>query len=201
MAQQQQNTSSVQIPPLPAPLGVNKKFIINQPVTLRIRDEISFGGDVTITDDQGRDVVHADGEVMSMSRRKKFSSPAGEHLFDLARHKFSIPQSFYLEGPNGERFAEIEGRLSWGKPKLDVRFNNILNKGEEVLLEVRGDFFDRDSQITWDGQPVAIMKRSFGNWRQAIGDMETYYAMCAPGVDLVFIAAIIVGLDLSRKRN
>ena len=53
-----------------------------------------------------------------------------------------------------------------------VHFKNA-SDGHEVELDVRGDWFDRSANITFGGQPVAHISRSFFNVREIFADKDT----------------------------
>lgn len=56
--------------------------------------------------------------------------------------------------------------------KSTVHFKNASN-GREVELDVRGDWFDRSANITFGGEPVAHISRSFFNVREIFADKDT----------------------------
>jgi uncharacterized protein YxjI len=81
-----------------------------------------------------------------------------------------------------------------------VEFKNAAD-GRHVELEVNGDWFDRSAEITYGGQTVAHIGRSFFNVRQFFADKQTYLVKCAPGVDLPMVVAICVSLDESENEK
>ena len=78
--------------------------------------------------------------------------------------------------------------------KSTIHFTNTAT-GQAVELDLKGDWLDRSAQVTLQGRPVATISRNFMNFGQLVGDRQTYYVNCAPGVDLIFMAAICVCLD------
>ncbi len=56
--------------------------------------------------------------------------------------------------------------------KSTVHFKNA-SDGHDVELEVRGDWFDRSANITFGGQPVAHISRSFFNVREIFAAKDT----------------------------
>lgn len=56
--------------------------------------------------------------------------------------------------------------------KSSVHFKNG-SDDHEVELDVRGDWFDRSANITFGGQPVAHISRSFFNVREIFADKDT----------------------------
>jgi len=56
--------------------------------------------------------------------------------------------------------------------KSTVTFKNA-SDGHDVELDVRGSWFDRSASITFGGQPVAHISRSFFNVREIFADKDT----------------------------
>lgn len=165
MAQPQQGEP---MPNLPSPLGVHRGYMSPQPTIMVMKERVSFSGDdFTVHTTAGNPVLRVDGKAFSLSQQKKFYSPSNELLFVLKHHKFSLFKSTYLESPGGEVVAELEGRAryvpvfrisdkilrltlysSFGKAKIDVSFTNTcVDPPQPVVLEVRGQFFDRSADI------------------------------------------------------
>ena len=78
--------------------------------------------------------------------------------------------------------------------KSTIHFTNA-STGQAMELDLKGDWLDRSAQVTLQGRPVASISRSFMNFGQLVSDRQTYYVSCAPGVDLILMAAICVCLD------
>jgi len=118
----------------------------------------------------------------------------GAELFSLKNKHLALQKSFRGIGPNDEQLFEVKGKFSIGSSKSEVHFTNASNN-LPVVLHVKGDWFDRSANITFNDQPVAHVSRSFVNVREVFGDKQTYFVTVAPGVDLTLIAAICVCLD------
>ena len=78
--------------------------------------------------------------------------------------------------------------------KSEISFTNK-SDGSPITLNLKGDWLDRSAEISLGGRPVASISRSFMNFGQLVSDRQTYFVSCAPGVDLVLMAAICVCLD------
>lgn len=208
------------LPHLPTALGIHPQFCFNEITTLVMKERTSWSGDdFTVHTADGRDLIRCEGKAMSMSGRKSicnqgmqikvdanralpgFVTPQGEVLYTLRKELMSIPKSWYLEDPAGTKFLHIDSHFSVGKAKLDVKFRNAAGDGRDVELKVRGDFFDRSADLTWNGAPVALIRRQFGNARQIFLDHQTYGVEIAPGADVALIAAIVVSLDESQNER
>ena len=190
----------MQMQPLPMPVGIDARFIAQQPTCLVMKERLSFSGDdFTVRTTNGYDIVRCEGKAMSLSGRKNFYSPDNELLFALRKHHFKFLSSWYLEDSQKNRFLEIKGRMTFMKAKLDAEFKNVLGGGQDMILEIRGDWINREADILWNGQPVALIRRSFLNFREIFQGHQTYGVEVAPNVDMALIAALVVSLDESQS--
>jgi uncharacterized protein YxjI len=65
---------------------------------------------------EGAEVLRVQGQLFSLSQRKEVTDPQGNALFTI-RHQFlSIPKSYYLENPQGQKFLEVKGKWSCKQP-------------------------------------------------------------------------------------
>lgn len=56
--------------------------------------------------------------------------------------------------------------------KSEIHFKNASN-GENVTLELEGDWLDKSAEIKYNGQVVASISRKFFNAREFFGDKQT----------------------------
>ena len=78
--------------------------------------------------------------------------------------------------------------------KSEISFTNK-SDGAAITLHLKGDWKDRSAEVSLRGPTLATISRSFMNFGQLVSDRQTYYVNCAPGVDLVLMAAVCVCLD------
>ena len=142
-----------------------------------------------------------------------FVDSAGNELFHLRHKLLAISKSFYGESPDGKDLFEVKGHFSRNAPKptfprqnpsnhpatvlsskSSISFTNAAD-GKPITLDLKGDWLDRSAEVTLGGRPVASISRDFVNFGQVFSDRQTYYVSCAPGVDLVLMAAVCVCLD------
>ncbi|KAG8533269.1 uncharacterized protein KY384_002052 [Bacidia gigantensis] len=194
--------------PFNPPVGILSNFCQPHPVTLKMKEKGMFSGSITgddfsITDVNGREVCKCKGKVMSISARKIFTDPSGRELFHLKNKLLALAKSFIGESPDGKQLFEVKGkfsRLAIDKllavlsSKSTISFINA-STNQSMTLDLKGDWLDRSAEVTLQGRPVATISRSFLNFGQLVSDKQTYYVNCAPGVDLVLMAAICVCLD------
>ncbi|KAK5196794.1 hypothetical protein LTR72_001787 [Exophiala xenobiotica] len=182
--------------PFNPPLGPNQMFYQPNEQTLQMKEKVFSltGDDFTVTTVAGVQVCKCKGKVLSISGAKKFTDMQGNEIFTLKNKYFSLHKSFHAERPDGSDIFQVKGHFSVLSSKSTVHFKNQ-SDGNEIELEVKGDWFDRSASITFGGRPVAHISRSFFNVRQIFGDKQTYFVTVAPGVDLTLIAAICVCLD------
>lgn len=159
-------------PPL-GPQPANPAFYSPSPSTLQMKEKILSlsGDDFTITTTDGSPVCMCKGKVFSLHGSKAFTDMQGNELFTLKKKMLSIQKSFVCESPTGNNI-EIKGHFSIGTSKSSVHFKNAAD-GQEIELDLKGDWFDRSATITLAGRPVAQVQRKFMNVRQLWGDKQT----------------------------
>lgn len=91
--------------------------------------------------------------------------------------------------PSGEHDFEVKGHFKLLGTHSTCTFTNAAN-GQEVAIEIKGDWIDRSAEMTWDGKTVATIARSFFNVREILGDQQT---VCSP---LLFFPPICYFLSL-----
>lgn len=165
-------------PPL-GPQPPNPAFYSPSPSTLQMKEKILSlsGDDFTITTTDGSPVCKCKGKVMSLHGTKAFTDMQGNELFTVKKKMLSIQKSFVCESPNSAASFEIKGHFSLGSSKSSVHFKNAAD-GQDVELDLKGDWFDRSAKITLGGRPVAEVTRKFFNVRELWGDKQTVSPDC-----------------------
>ncbi|EIN04318.1 hypothetical protein PUNSTDRAFT_93048 [Punctularia strigosozonata HHB-11173 SS5] len=184
--------------PAPHAVGVFPAYSQHRgEVALKIREKkISLtGDDFDITDAaNGAKIFHVDGKAFSLHGRKEISDAAGNHLFSLLKSHFHIHTTFHGKDPASDAtIFTIKSSFSFGT-KLTCSFHNPTTGRDEELV-LKGDFFDRKAEITYNDVPVARIGRKFFNAGQLLFDDQTYILTVAPGVDLALLAAFCICLD------
>jgi uncharacterized protein YxjI len=159
-------------PPL-GPQPPNPAFYSPNQVTLQMKEKIFSltGDDFTVQTVEGLHVCKVKGKLISIHGKKAFADMAGQEIFDLKSKTLALFKSFKGTSPVGHDF-EVKGHLAIGKSKSTCHFKNFSN-GQEIELEIRGDWFDRSAQIIYGDLPVARISRSFVNGREVFGDKQT----------------------------
>lgn len=129
------------------------------------------GDDFTITLTDGTPVCKCKGKVFSLHGTKSFTDLQGNELFTVKKKMLSIQKSFVCESPQGYSF-EVKGHFSIGTSKSSVHFKNAAD-GQQIELDLKGDWFDRSATISLGGRPVAEVARKFFNMREMFGDKQT----------------------------
>jgi uncharacterized protein YxjI len=152
-------------PPLGAQPPSTKLYHPNQ-VTLALKEKVFSlsGDDFTIKTAEGLDICKCKGKMLSLRDSKKFSDMQDKELFTLSNKLMSIHKSFHGESPDGHNF-EVKGKFKLMGSKSVVTFKNA-SDGKDVELEVKGDWFDRSAEITYNEKPVAAISRKFFNARE-----------------------------------
>jgi uncharacterized protein YxjI len=167
-------------PPL-GPQPANPAFYSPSPSVLQMKEKILSlsGDDFTITTTSGSPVCRCKGKVFSLHGSKAFTDMQGNEIFTLKKKMLALQKSFVCESPQGFNI-EVKGHFSFGSSKSSVHFKNAAD-GQEIELDLKGDWFDRSATITLGGRPVAKVSRSYFNVRQLWGDKQT---VSCPSVSL-----------------
>ena len=142
--------------------------------TLALKEKIFSltGDDFTVKTADGADILKVKGKMISMHGKKKFTDMHENEIFTLANKMMAITKSFRGESPNGAHDFEIKGKFKLMGSRSVVTFKNASDQ-KEVELEVKGDWFDRSAEITWEDKPVASISRKFFNASEFFGDKQT----------------------------
>lgn len=168
------------VTPFSPPLGpqpANPTFYSSSPTTLQMKENILSltGDDFTITTAEGTPVCKCKGKYFSLHGTKEFTDVDGNDLFTVKKKLVSLYKTFECESPQGYNF-EVKGHFSLGKSKSSIHFKNA-SDGQQVELDLEGDWFDRKASITLGGRPVADVQRKFFNARELVGDKQTVSAV------------------------
>lgn len=163
--------------PIQPPLGPqppNAKLYTPHQATLALKEKVFSlsGDDFTIKTAEGISICKCKGKMISLRDKKKFTDMQENEIFTLSNKMMSIHKSFTGETPDGTHNFEIKGHFKLIGSKSSVHFKNA-SDGKEIELDVKGDWFDRSAEITWEGRPVAVISRKFFNAREFFGDKET----------------------------
>jgi uncharacterized protein YxjI len=174
-------------PPL-GPQPANAAFYSPQPTTLQMKEKILSlsGDDFTISTADGTPVCKCKGKVFSLHGTKAFTDLQGNELFTVKKKMLAIQKSFVCDSPQGYSF-EVKGHFSLGSSKSSVHFKNAAD-GQQVELDLKGDWFDRSAKITLNGAVVAEVARKFFNVREMFGDKQTVSLV---SFSLVLVSALL----------
>lgn len=163
--------------PIQIPLGAqppSAKFYSPNQTVLALKEKVFSlsGDDFTVKTAQGISICKCKGKFISLRDSKKFTDMQENEIFTLSNKLMSIHKSFRGETPGGAHDFEIKGHFKLIGSKSSVHFKNA-SDGRDVELNVKGDWFDRKAEITWEGRPVAAISRKFFNAREFFGDKQT----------------------------
>lgn len=176
-------------PPL-GPQPANAHLFSPNPTTLQMKEKVFSlsGDDFTVKTVDGMEVCKCKGKVISARDKKKFTDMSGQEIFTLSNKLLSIHKSFHAESPTGHDF-EVKGHFKLIGSRSTVVFKNAAD-GNQVELEVKGDWIDRSAEISFGGRPVAHISRSFINVREIFGDKQTVSLTCVFGL----IDSVVIGV-------
>lgn len=132
-------------------------------MTYRIKEKFwSWGGQFTITDDQGLPCYLVKGKAFSWGDKLSFQDTSGQELAKINQTLMSWrPRYQVLIG--GEPFAEVVKQFSWFRKKflLDVPGPND--------YEIEGSFWNHEFTFRRGGQTVAKVSKNLWGWTDSYG--------------------------------
>lgn len=160
-------------PPL-GPQPASYRVYCPEQVTLVLREKVfSFSGDdFLIQSTEGMSVCKCKGKAISLHAKKRFTDMQDNEIFTLSNKLMNVLMSFRGESPDGQADFEIRGHFQVIGSRSTVHFRNAAD-GQQIELEVKGNWIERKAQITLNGRPVAMIQRSFMNARQVFGNAQT----------------------------
>ncbi|KAF4956506.1 hypothetical protein FGADI_3785 [Fusarium gaditjirri] len=185
---------------VPHQVGIFPAYITTQEETLIVRERtLSLSGDdFNIRHANGQLIFRVEGQVMSVSRRKRVYDMRGNHLFSIVKELFHIHTTYALENPQGMKFMEVKSNFRMFGSKAKATFNSI--DGSAEVLQMNGSWLDFAAHIVdrITGNVVARIDRRF-NGRDLLLGRQTYALVVSPHVDMALMAAMCICLD--EKNN
>lgn len=145
---------------------------------------LSFGDDFTIKDASGQDRYFVDGKAFSIGDKASFEDMQGNELARIEQKLLSLGRTY--------RIYKGDVLSATVKKKKFTLFRDVFTIEDETAgdLDAKGDFFDREYQITRDGSPIATVSKHFFSFS------DTYGVDVLEGEDDVLVLAIAVVIDM-----
>ncbi len=157
-----------------------------------LRDKMfGLGGDLTITDDHGRQVYFVDGKLISIGRRLEIKDP-GTHevLATIQQRIISLLPTYEIHLPDRVTVT-ISKRISLFTDHLKI---DVPGPGD---LDVHGDLFHHEYSIDQGGREVARVSK---RW---VSLVDSYGVDIAEGLDplLILASAVVIDELLDERRE
>jgi uncharacterized protein YxjI len=159
-----------------------------------LRDKMfGLGGDLTITDEAGRQVYFVDGKLISLGRRLEIKDPSsGEVLAVIQQRLIALLPTYEIHLPDRVNVT-ISKRLSLLTDRLKI---DVPGPGD---LDVHGDLFHHEYAIDRGGREVARVSK---RW---ISLVDSYGVEIDEGEDylLILASAVVIDelLDVERRAH
>jgi uncharacterized protein YxjI len=157
-----------------------------------LKDKLfSLGGDMTIQDDQGRDVYFVDGKVLSIGRHLDIKDMSGSVIATIQQRVLSLRKTYDIQLLGHEVVTISKALLS---PFRDHLVIDVPGPGD---LDVHGDLFHHEYSIDQGGQEVARVSKKW------ISLADSYGVDIAEGVDplLILSSAVVIDQVLDEERE
>ncbi|MCI2069324.1 MAG: LURP-one-related family protein [Bacilli bacterium] len=136
-----------------------------------------------VYDENGNVKYTVKGEVFSLGHKIHIYDLEGKEVASVIEKVWSFLKNFRIF-INGEEKGAIKEKFSFFHPKYNVDF---------LDLEVEGDIFDWNYQMTKGGTIVATMQRKVFSWA------STFYLDCALKTDEVSYLALAIAIDAAHN--
>jgi uncharacterized protein YxjI len=150
-----------------------------------IKDKLlSFSGDLTIDDEQGRRAFRCDGKVIRIGRKVELQDLEGNELYTV-QHKLMHLHSTFDITRAGNKVATVRKAIVTLHPKFAIERAG----GDD--LEVKGNLVEHDYTIHENGSLVATVHNSWVTVRDAYGvEVES-------GYEEPFVLACVLAVDMA----
>jgi uncharacterized protein YxjI len=157
-----------------------------------LRDKMfGLGGDLTITDEHGRQVYFVDGKLISIGRRLEIKDPSSHEVLAVIQQRIiSLLPAFEIHLPDRVTVT-ISKRISILTDRLKI---DVPGPGD---LDVHGDLFHHEYTVERGGRQVAHVSK---RW---VSLVDSYGVDVAEGEDalLILCSAVVIDELLDERRE
>lgn len=182
---------------------IGQQFCAPYPVELTVQKRvISFsGGDFNVLDSNGNLLLAVDGRVLTVRDTRILRDKQGNLLVTLRKKLLSLHETWEAYRGEGTRQANLifSARKS-ALFQLRTSLKVFLGNNSHSDFKVKGSFFERSCTIYQGTTVIAQMRRNY-TVSQVLMGRDTFTVTVYPGVDYVFIVALVVILDEINKES
>lgn len=151
--------------------------------TLYMKEEVfSLRGRFTIKDADGHDLYFIEGSFMRFPKSFAIKNVNDEFIATVTKQMFSFLPKFFVE-VEGRRLLTISKEFTFFKPKYTIAGTGI---------DVQGDWWDMDFEVTKDGQSIGSVEKKWFSW----GD--SYVIQVAEPEWEYLLISIVVAIDCAK---
>lgn len=157
-----------------------------------LKDKLfSLGGDLTIQDDQGREIFFVDGKVISIGRRLDIKDMSGNVVATIQQRVIALRKTYDIHLPKNVDVSISKALFSPFVDRLKIDVPGPLD------LDVHGDLFHHEYSIDLQGKEVARVSK---RW---ISLADSYGVEIDEGVDplLILASAVVIDQILDEERE
>ncbi|KAH9314017.1 hypothetical protein KI387_022644 [Taxus chinensis] len=163
------------------------------------------GGDLIINDAESYPFARVEGRQCRLQEKRILRNASGKPLLTLKRKVLSINYEWdvYLGEKTDPAKLLFRARTSFPlQLKTPVNVYMAYNTDEEQWdFKVKGDYVERASVFYYGARTIAQLSRKRSATNELLG-RDTFLIKIEPGVDYVFVMALVVILDeINRHTN
>jgi len=149
-----------------------------------VREKLfSIGDDFWVTDEPGNKVFLVDGKALRIRETFELKDASGAVVATIRRHMLTVHDSMDIERDHAVIATVRKALIS------PLHHRSVISLAGGGELEAVGNVIDKEFEIRWGREVVAVVSRSWFRMR------DTYGVDVAPGQDDALMIAIAVCLD------
>jgi len=194
------NYSTKEVSPAPHPIvGIEQRFVFNQPITLVLDEKRSFSGDdFSIKDTNGVSYFKCKGKTFSIRDKKVVYDLYDKPIFNIQENAFLGHGQKIYAGNTSNKIGSVSRKSIAKKNKYEYTYVNLAT-GQEEILDIKCDFFGCSCGIFCgkekDGAPMICSISKTKQLMSFISDRDHYMIRIAPGVDAALMVALTIIFD------
>jgi len=200
------SSKPVQSPPCQI-VGVEQRFVFQQPITLVLDEKRSFSGDdFKIKDENGVSYFKCKGKALSLRDKKVIYDLYDNPILNIQENLFyGSGQRIYAGKSTDKELGKLSRKkLSIKKNKYEYTFTNLATNKVEVL-DLKCDFFGCSCGIFYgkekEGAPMICSITKTKKMLSFISNYDHYRITVAPGVDAALMVALTICFDELKNED
>ncbi|KAI8909550.1 tubby C-terminal-like domain-containing protein, partial [Gorgonomyces haynaldii] len=180
---------------------VGQQFVVQQPITLVLKERYSYSkDDFKVVDQYQRLWFKLDAKTFSFSAERTLLDANGQPVLKMKRAMFSMANKWECFGMNGQMLFSIEPKILSLKPYVNV----FLGDGDrQADFKIKGSWMQKDYEffdLRGGKRLIATSSKqskfaSMEAFFKSMAHLDTYFLTLQPGADAALIVTVCLVID------